>query len=155
MKMVQASMGIVFLLMMLAAAGLVFLNARRSGCIDFFFRKSRYEEIVKAVKALPLAPGETRLFQLDGKLNPVSLTPEEKAAGNRRLIGQLRAERASTGDYVIELITTDGGHAGFSGYTFWDKALKRNEAPPQPSHEPGHIYRRLNDHWCAFSNNEG
>ncbi len=138
-----------------AAVAIYLLYMRTPGRIDFFFRGARYNEIVKAIKTLPLPEGTAQSFQIDQDLHPSSIKPwVDDVGSNRSSRSSINVERTRQGGYLIELITVNDGHYGFGGYVFWDMALANDELPPQPKREPGHIFKKLNRHWFAFHNHE-
>lgn len=152
-KLIQVSMGAIVILGLIGAILIFYLSMHKPGQIDFFFRGARYDEIVKAIKSFPLPNGATQSFRVDKDFSPSSLTQSPHETGAYRSSrGHVNVERNQKGDYFIELITVDNGHYGFAGYIFCDQPLADNELPPQPTREPGHIYKKLNNHWSAFYN---
>jgi hypothetical protein len=120
------------------------------------FDRSWCEAVVQQVRALGIAPGETRELRLDALRDPSSLRlrrPGEMPARGEGA-GYVWAARTPDGKLAVVIETRDLGHAGEYGFAY-------TEAPASPKpyggnwqslDVPGHLtfvlpQMRIDDHW--------
>lgn len=131
-------------------AWLLYITLCLPGFVDFWLRKDLYADIVSTVKDFPLEASQSTLFQINKALEPSSIKPVQAPQLG---VPRINAERNQHGEYIIQLITADNGHAGFHGYVFSERPLEVGIKPELPNQE-GHQYKRINENWFSFSNYE-
>jgi hypothetical protein len=119
------------------------LSFGRPGQAEFYLHRSKYQEIVSRVKALPLAPGAQTNTHIDGLL--------------------VNAARNAAGAYTVTITTVDWNHAGVYGYVFSDVSLAPHPNENYPDFEsvdnPGDMPfadKRIigqEGHWWSVYNN--
>jgi len=108
-----------------ALAALLTTIAVASGCTpNVPFDSKKMSDVVEGVKRLGMKPGEMVYLRLDNLTDPASLharNPNTYMRGQEA--GNVWANRSTTGEYTVIVVTVDQGHAGSLGYGY-------SETPP-------------------------
>ncbi len=110
--------------------------------LEFWLHRGRYEALVAAIKARGATLKPSNHYVIRQDLDPKTLIRPSSAGGHRDW-DRVYFSRSPSGQYEIDITTTDLGHMGYLGYIYSDGPQPSRDYPVWP----------IQPHWWAFHDN--